>query len=156
MWCLALQFHLEAFEIMVNVLCKQKVLPYSGKLSIEKTFANWWKIRFSRRKPSGFCRATTNFAEKTFVNSHKTAKFARKFSTSKFFRPLGIPPLFSLTIPTQQYKQKSNSNKSQSVFRMKASETRWEWHHNTFILSLHLVPFCQLNSSHHKTVYLAY
>ena len=26
----------------------------------------------------------------------------------------------------------------------KTNRTRWEWHHNTFTPSLHLVPFCQL------------
>ena len=26
----------------------------------------------------------------------------------------------------------------------KTSQTRWEWHHNTFTPSLHLVPFCEL------------
>ena len=26
----------------------------------------------------------------------------------------------------------------------KTSQTRWEWHHNTFTPSLHLVPFCQV------------
>ena len=38
-------------------------IPYSGKLSQEKTFANWWI-----------------FAEKTFANSHKTLKSTKVFS----------------------------------------------------------------------------
>ena len=67
-------------------------LPYSGKLLREKTFANWRKIRFSRRKLSQiaqFCCAkgchAPNFAEETFVYSHKTAKFAKKsFLLRKF------------------------------------------------------------------------
>ena len=28
----------------------------------------------------------------------------------------------------------------------KTNQTRWEWHHNTFTPSLHLVPFCQLRT----------
>jgi len=35
------------------------ILLYSGKLSREKTFPNWWKVRFLRRKLSQmarFCR----------------------------------------------------------------------------------------------------
>ena len=31
-------------------------IPYSGKLSREKTFADWWNIRFSRRKLSRIAR----------------------------------------------------------------------------------------------------
>lgn len=31
-------------------------LPYSGELSRKKTFANWWKIRFSLRKLSQIAR----------------------------------------------------------------------------------------------------
>ena len=52
----------------------------------EKTFINWGKIRFSRI--AHFChvkgRHTPNFAEKTFVYSHKTAKFAEVFSLKSF------------------------------------------------------------------------
>ena len=42
-------------------------LPYSGKLSREKTFADRWKIRFSRRKLSRiacFCHAKGHHAPK--------------------------------------------------------------------------------------------
>ena len=71
----------------------QKVmeLPYSGKLSREKTFANWWKIRFCGENFHGLLafpvpRDATppNFAEKTFANSLKTAKFAKVFSLESF------------------------------------------------------------------------
>ena len=34
-------------------------IPYSGKLSREKTFVNWWKLRFFTKK---------TFAEKTFTD----------------------------------------------------------------------------------------
>ena len=79
-----------------HLLCRTCFSQYqashavSGKLSREKTFTNWWKIWFSWRKLlriALFCRAkgchTPKFrGEKTFANSHKTAKFA-KFSLSK-------------------------------------------------------------------------
>ena len=45
-------------------------LPYSGKLSREKTFANWWTIRFSWRKLSWiarFCRTKGCHATKFWV-----------------------------------------------------------------------------------------
>ena len=82
-----------------HLLCRTCFSQYqashavSGKLSREKTFTNWWKIWFSWRKLlriALFCRAkgchTPKFrGEKTFANSHKTAKFA-KFSLSKVSR----------------------------------------------------------------------
>ena len=62
-------------------------LPYSGKLSWEKT--NLWKIQFSWRKLSRiacFCHAkgchAPNFAEKTFAHSHKTIR--KSFLSWKF------------------------------------------------------------------------
>ena len=67
------------------------VVPYSGKLPREKTFANWWKIRVSWRKLSRIARLCctkddmpSNFAEKTFANSHKNVKFAKVFSLESF------------------------------------------------------------------------
>ena len=67
-------------------------IPYSRKLSREKTFCNWWKIRFSWRKLlriARFCFAkrchAPNFAEKTFAYSHKTAKFVKVFSLESFY-----------------------------------------------------------------------
>ena len=58
---------------------------------LEKTFMNWWKIRFSRRKLSQIaCFCSTkgatppNFAEETFVNSHKTMKFVKVLSLESF------------------------------------------------------------------------
>ena len=70
----------------VDILIRD--LPYSGKLSRESELV---KIRFLRRKLSRtarFCRAkgchAPNFAEKTFVCSHKTAKFAKVFSLESF------------------------------------------------------------------------
>ena len=62
-------------------------VPYSVKLLREKTFMNWSKIRFLRRNFCGLLafavpKNTTlpSFVEKIFTNSHKTTKFARKFS----------------------------------------------------------------------------
>ena len=66
-------------------------LPYSGKLSREKTFANWWKIRFLRRKLSWIVTFAApkdatppNIMEKTFINSHQTVKFAKVFFLESF------------------------------------------------------------------------
>jgi len=36
----------------------------------------------------------------------------------------------------------------------KTSQTRWEWHHNTFTPSLHLVPFCQLPMPYVVYIYI--
>ena len=56
-----------------------------GKLSRQKTFANWW---FWRRKLLACAvpkEATpANFTEKTFVNGHKTVKFAKVFTLKSF------------------------------------------------------------------------
>ena len=67
------------------------VIPYSGKLSRQKTFANWWKIQSLHRKLlriARFCCAkghyAPNFVEKTFTDSHKTVKFAEVFSLKSF------------------------------------------------------------------------
>ena len=66
--------------------------------------------------------------------------------------------LFSLTIPRIHYKkktqqahiksQKSFLNENKHMYRdgtlKNQPDYRWEWHHNNFTPSLHLVPFCQL------------
>ena len=61
----------EDMQMFWKIECAYWHVPYSGKLSREKTFVNWWKIWFSRRKLS--CIATK------LRNSHK-------FSPSKVFR----------------------------------------------------------------------
>ena len=62
---------------------------YSGKLSREKTFEE------ENFRGLSLCRAkghhTPNFVEKTFRNSHKTAKFAKVFSLEKYFQIYIIP-----------------------------------------------------------------
>ena len=66
-------------------------LSYSRKLSREKTFANWWRIRNSRRKLS-WIASTTNyvwvwppfFAEKTFADGPKTLEIREGFLPRKF------------------------------------------------------------------------
>ena len=67
-----------------------------------------------------------------------------------------LPPFFSLTITKWQYKKekkavetthKQFSKGKQVHVRMelsKTNQTRWEWHHNIYAPSLHLVPFCLL------------
>ena len=63
----------------------------SGKLSREKTFANWWKIwfrgeNFHRLLAHAMLNDTTppNFAEKTLANSHNTTKLTKVFSLESF------------------------------------------------------------------------
>ena len=66
-------------------------IPYSGKLSREKTFADWWKYDFCGENFCGLLAFAApkdatppNFTEKTFANSHKTAKSAKVFSLESF------------------------------------------------------------------------
>ena len=66
-----------------------EILQYSRKLSQEKTFANWWKVRFFAEKtftnhslvPPNKAMPP-NFTDKTFVNGHKPRN-SQKFSPSK-------------------------------------------------------------------------
>ena len=78
---------------------------YSGKLSRKKTFVNWWKIQFLRRKLSQILTraapkdaTSPNFIEKTFANSHKTLKFAQVFSLESF--PLYLTDYLYMYIPS--------------------------------------------------------
>ena len=78
------------------------LVPYSGKLSREKSFVIWWKIWFSRRKLSQIARfrCAKGRHGSNFLYSHKTAKFAkvspppppppppRKFSAIRYIRPV--------------------------------------------------------------------
>ena len=66
-------------------------IPYSGKLSREKTFADWRKYDIRGENFRGLLAFAApkdatppNFAEKTFANSHKTAKSAKVFSLESF------------------------------------------------------------------------
>ena len=97
--CLHANRHL-AVTILKNIL-------YSVKLSREKTFVNWWKIQFLQRKLSPIARFCStkgatppNFMEKTFANSHKTAKFVKVFSLKGFLlysrrKHQSCPPTFA-------------------------------------------------------------
>ena len=86
-----------------------RIISYSGKLSREKTFANWWKIRFrweNFRRLLAFAvpkdTMPPNFAEKTFTDSHKTRNL-RKFSPSKVFRYTVSTCWFQLVYIQQSY-----------------------------------------------------
>ena len=67
-------------------------VPYSGKLSQEKTFVNWWTFcrENFHRLLAGAANCTTEghhaskLVEKTFTNSHETSKFAKVFSLESF------------------------------------------------------------------------
>ena len=69
-------------------------IPYSRKLSRDKTFANQAKNKISRKKLSRFAQCglryieahvtDKHFADKTFADCHKNAKFAKVFSLESF------------------------------------------------------------------------
>ena len=67
-------------------------IAYSGNLSREKTFLDWWKNGISQNKLSWIARSFTMYcrpslktmAEETFADRHKTAKFAKVFSLESF------------------------------------------------------------------------
>ena len=61
-------------------------IPYSGKLSREKTFANCEKYDFYEENIRGLLTfaAPKNITEKTFTNSLKATKFAKIFSLKSF------------------------------------------------------------------------
>ena len=82
----ALELATELKSFIFTGYCSSFAIPYSRKFLREKTFANWWKIRFLWRKLRGLlaCATPPNFAEKTFVNSHKTSKIRKSFLPRKF------------------------------------------------------------------------
>ena len=63
------------------------MLPFSGKLLWEKTFAKWWKKNFAEKTFADYLlmppkdATPPNFMEKNFANSHKTMKFVKVFSS---------------------------------------------------------------------------
>ena len=66
-------------------------IPYSGKLSRKKTLQIGEKYNFRGENFRGLLTSAApkdatppNFAEKTFANRHKTAKFAKVFSLKSF------------------------------------------------------------------------
>ena len=61
------------------------ILPYSGKLSREKTFPDWLLVL----PPKDV--TPSNFMEKTFKNSNKTSKFMKVFSLITGYRPFHHP-----------------------------------------------------------------
>ena len=67
---------------------KQCRVPYSGKLSREKTFAKYDFYGENFRGILTFAMpkdiTPPNFIKRNFVNSHKTAKFAKVFSLESF------------------------------------------------------------------------
>ena len=84
-------FALHTLRSEVKLPWEDQVSPcthilYSGKLSREKTFADWWKYDFRGENFRGLLTFATppNFTEKTFTNSHKTTKSSKVFSLESF------------------------------------------------------------------------
>ena len=88
-----------------------------------------------------------------FVNN----KVVYIYTLQTMHLPLGLPSHLSSLLPflknkTKQQKKKEQVTKKFSERKQahvgiepsKTNQTRWEWHHNTFTPSLHLVQFCQL------------
>ena len=64
-------------------------IPYSMKLSREKTFMNWWKIRFFSEKTFVDCSillSHTQISQRTLSWIATKPQNSRKFSPSKVFR----------------------------------------------------------------------
>ena len=67
-------------------------IPYSGKLSREKTFANWWKYNFRRENFRGLHAfampkdATPQISQRKLSRIATKPQNSRKFSPSKVFR----------------------------------------------------------------------
>ena len=63
-----------------------KCILYSGNLSRQKTYANWWKIEFrGLLAHTVYCRLSLQtITEKIFVDRHKTASFTKVFSLDSF------------------------------------------------------------------------
>ena len=80
---------LQQHSTLTATMHETKIL-YSGELLREETFANWWKGDFRGLLAFAAPKDTMpqKFTEKTFTNSHKTAKFA-KVSPSKVSRYTG-------------------------------------------------------------------
>ena len=64
---------------------------------------------------------------------------------------LSVPSLSAFTVCfgacAMFYFSKPFLNENRCMYKwnlQRFNQTRWEWHHNTFTPSLHLVPFCQL------------
>ena len=66
--------------------------------------------------------------------------------------PSASPPTSFLSYNSKKYKTTETNHKKFTEWKQahagmepsKTNQTRWEWHHNPFTPSLHLVPFCQL------------
>ena len=80
--------------------------------------------------------------------------------------PLGLPSHVTSLLPflksnTKNKKHQEQVTKKFSEWKQvhvgmepsKTNQTRWEWHHNNFTPSLHLVPFCQLCTPKNSLVY---
>ena len=85
------EMEVRTYVVLSRLHKKEKRVPYSGNLSREKNFENWWKMGFCGENFRGllahaaYCPPSfVTFAEKTFADRHKTAKFAKDFSLESF------------------------------------------------------------------------
>ena len=91
---LVLGKHKEMMQLIKKwVIEHTSEIPYSGKLSREKTFANWWKIQFSQRKLlwiACFYRAACQRTPRPQISQRKLSRIAtksrnlRKFPTIRY------------------------------------------------------------------------
>ena len=147
---------------------------YCKKLELQNTGKRWGcrrkqsRLLWSTKSVNRNHKPPVNQSDIVYVMSHSVSAWRilledqRRKSVidhASFTWP-PLPPLFSLTIPKQQYNKttttttttKNSRNKSQKHFlnenkcmyrdgTQKTNQTRWEWYHNTFTPFLHLEPF---------------
>ena len=77
------------------------------KLSHEKTFANWWKIRFFCREMDCSLVLSKDATPPNFMNSNKISKFTQVFSLKSF-------PLVSLHVLSETVESASRAVKDPS------------------------------------------
>ena len=105
---LFMQLELEAIKDLKRTM-RTHQLPYTRKLSREKRFTNWWRIRNSRRKLLWIASATNYmyvWVWPPFADGPKTSKFAKVFSLESFLL-YGILLLIK-SEPRKQNKQQNN------------------------------------------------
>ena len=106
------------------------------------------KERYMKNNPRAAKRALCSlfWGDSLHYTVHMTQLCAQWKSVESLCKMTSIYCTGSIEVP------QSNTDKSQKVFwrktgacrdrSLKTNQTKWEWHHNTFTPSLHLVPFC--------------
>ena len=70
--------------------CTVVCIPYSGKLSREKTFANWWKYNFCGENFHRLLAFATPKDATLQISRRKLSRIATKLQNSRKFSPLKV------------------------------------------------------------------